>query len=527
MTSIIRKVLAALAAFALVSIPGIANAEGWNFPDVMTVPSGTTLIAINESSYFDVWNSWSSFKKGPFDGRGPESHICPNGPDEKNCNPANFRLEADSILPFCSSETSENCVEGLKLKTKDGDWVSGQFMGMSDGYSYPGKPEINLTPAGNPSLFKVPGVPHAFNNGETYAVVFKVKQIFDEQTSKYKSLYVNSVVIPYTLRPGGFPAIHAESPGPDGITRIGTRHDSSCTWSGSNACGVAEDFTPGTRVQLSVRLSNQVAGWFRGRITNPDASIKAFSASNNLLTMTADPVSVPRFAAYATKETTTPAGLELIKNAGGHNPDRTLFTGQSIKDFWATNYKNFEIIDEFRAATKDTAAGISSLWNFSTIESANYGCLKDTDKVMGVVSTNATVYNGLTPDFNSSTGELTYKVAGLHYAPDGKSLNEGTYDLVMRSDLARCLYGFSKAPISAKINVVSDSGETKVATTVVKEENGWITLRAAGFTFSSPTISIKLTQASAKKTTITCTKGKLVKKVTAVGPKCPAGYKKK
>jgi hypothetical protein len=30
-----------------------------------------------------------------------------------------------------------------------------------------------------------------------------------------------------------------------------------------------------------------------------------------------------------------------------------------------------------------------------------------------------------------------------------------------------------------------------------------------------------------KKNTITCIKGKLTKKVTAVNPKCPAGYKKK
>lgn len=34
-------------------------------------------------------------------------------------------------------------------------------------------------------------------------------------------------------------------------------------------------------------------------------------------------------------------------------------------------------------------------------------------------------------------------------------------------------------------------------------------------------------EASKKKTTITCVKGKLIKKVTAVNPKCPAGYKKK
>ena len=33
--------------------------------------------------------------------------------------------------------------------------------------------------------------------------------------------------------------------------------------------------------------------------------------------------------------------------------------------------------------------------------------------------------------------------------------------------------------------------------------------------------------AAVKKTTITCIKGKLVKKVTAVKPVCPKGYKKK
>jgi hypothetical protein len=37
----------------------------------------------------------------------------------------------------------------------------------------------------------------------------------------------------------------------------------------------------------------------------------------------------------------------------------------------------------------------------------------------------------------------------------------------------------------------------------------------------------KAKAAALKKTTITCTKGKLTKKVTAVKPKCPAGYKKK
>jgi hypothetical protein len=156
-------------------------------------------------------------------------------------------------------------------------------------------------------------------------------------------------------------------------------------------------------------------------------------------------------------------------------------------------------------------------------------CLTDTSKVLGIVSTNALGYAGGSPTFDA--GSLEYKVAGLHYAPDGKTLNEGTYDLVMRSETARCLYGFSKAPISAKVQVVGEGGENKVATVIVSEDakTGWLKMAAYGFTFSSPTIMVKLSQAKApaKKITITCTKGKLTKKVTAVAAKCPAGYKKK
>jgi hypothetical protein len=68
-----------------------------------------------------------------------------------------------------------------------------------------------------------------------------------------------------------------------------------------------------------------------------------------------------------------------------------------------------------------------------------------------------------------------------------------------------------------------------VATTALNEKNGWITLTANGFTFSSPTIKVKLTQDKAiskKKLTISCVKGKVTKKVTGLTPKCPSGYKK-
>ena len=159
-------------------------------------------------------------------------------------------------------------------------------------------------------------------------------------------------------------------------------------------------------------------------------------------------------------------------------------------------------------------------------------------KLSGVVSTNATQYIAGPPTFDETAQALDYKVAAPHYLPNG-DVFQGTYNLQISDTLARCLYGFSNAPISATVSVVSIDGTAKVATTVVKDSGGFLQLSAAGFTFSSPTIRVKLfqeaTSASTSKTSsgtsaktppssITCIKGKLSKKVTGVTPKCPSGY---
>jgi hypothetical protein len=145
-----------------------------------------------------------------------------------------------------------------------------------------------------------------------------------------------------------------------------------------------------------------------------------------------------------------------------------------------------------------------------------------------LVFTNASVFSSGAPAFNKSEGTLDYKVASPHTKPDG-TLTTGSYDLVLNSSVARCLYGFSKAPIGATVSVLSSEGQAQVATTVVNEKNGFFRMGAYGFGFSSPTIKMKITQArtSGSKATITCVKGKTSKKVTAVKPVCPSGFKKK
>jgi len=175
------------------------------------------------------------------------------------------------------------------------------------------------------------------------------------------------------------------------------------------------------------------------------------------------------------------------------------------------------------------------MWSFGSIPATGNSCLTNTSAVLGVVSTNAMVYNSSFPTF--SNGTLSYQVAGMHYMTDG-TLTHGIYDMVMADSVARCLYKFTNAPISGSVSITSDSsGGQNVATTSVSDIGGWVHLAAYNFQFSNPVITVKLTQESQPpvivapevKSTITCVNlknKKLIKKITAVKPVCPAGYKK-
>jgi hypothetical protein len=98
---------------------------------------------------------------------------------------------------------------------------------------------------------------------------------------------------------------------------------------------------------------------------------------------------------------------------------------------------------------------------------------------------------------------------------------------LIRSDIARCVYGFTAAPIKASISVINDGGINSLATTTVLEKNDWLKLSAFNFTFSAPVIKINLSQSKNQKYTITCSNTKSVKKFTGTKPKCPKGFKLK
>jgi len=442
---------------------------------------------------------------------------------DKTCDPTNPALDllALTVLPYCAKTTSQICLESLELAPAGGDFSEAQFLGNSQGMTIPGDASQNLFEGSTPSLFKAANVP---NRGGTnnYAVSIHFSENFNHSTGKYETSSMIADVVPYKEVSGNYTAAYFDATAKPRDAIKGTNGVTECAYINDGSCGQRQDFTAGTKVRLKFRFPTSMGGWFSGRMKSPEIAINKISDTVNEAVVSAEPVDVPQLAYVKNQSDIT---IEKTWNVGrGGIP-----TGQ----FWGVTAggpggeDSFKWVDLFRKPLNDTAEGTVSYWNLMTTNSGSgNSCLSDTSKVLGVVTTNAMTYDVAAPSFKD--GFLNYNVSGLHYLPGGKDLALGTYDLVMRSDTARCLYGFTNAPISATISVIG--GETdNVATTVVNEANGWLKLAAYGFTFSDKTLQVKMTQAKASagstRSSITCVKGKVTKKVT--GSKCPAGYKKK
>jgi hypothetical protein len=489
-----------------------------NIPNTMYLDMVDTFSDTGEGASFLVANT-------PRPGENmPDEHLC-QGFGAAPCDfKSGTNMWGNLIAPACQTENQTNCIDSLSVYKADETPTKAKFIRQAEGETIKADPKHNLTEGSTRSLWQA-SHNHTGSNGD-YVAFVQLTLGYNSSTEQVQITTVNTSVMPVTIVSGAYqPIKYTQGITPEGRKTVGSSSGpSNCVWLESNSCGRLQDFAPDTRVSLSIRVQDSVGGWFKGRMKAPNIEVKPLGNNSNLITFDAEPVNVPQFYARFDVNGGDP-GVNKWLQTLTYKPQNG--GGQNVR----SDYPNaFDIVDNFRGITKDTAAGVSTLWSAGTLPSGSNSCLADRSKVLGIVTTNSMAYQGGSPVF--SEGALSYKVAGLHYLPDGKTEVEGSYDLVMRSETARCLYGFSKAPISATVSVTSSDGASKVATTVVREtKDGWLKLAAYGFTFSENRIKATITQAgSAKKTTITCVNiknKKLTKKVTAVAPKCPAGYKKK
>ena len=314
-----------------------------------------------------------------------------------------------------------------------------------------------------------------------------------------------------------------------------------CAIVGNGVCALRQSFPADIQFGMVIRFSKVINGWMHGRIDSPEIDYELTDYGTRV-DMKGLSTRVPIAAGWTEPSNFTEADKKNVNMQG--TIGTTVHPRPSGND-------SMDALNIWAKYLNDKAVASPSQWIFYNLHEYDMqtasSCIKTSKTLAGFITTNSTTYTASPPIYNEKSGTLDYSVASLHYLPDGKVF-QGKYNLFIDSKVARCIYKFSTAPISATVSVTSADGAQKsVATTTVTENNGWIHLSAVGFTFSFPTIKVKLTQGDTapqtasptpvasvpatkiekpKRTTIACSKGMTTRKINAVDPKCPKGFKK-
>lgn len=436
-------------------------------------------------------------------------------------------LLVNANLGLCKSD-EDPCLEGLKIAKTGEELAPAVFERETTGTPLPAN-NLGAPIGGGTTIWRASGVPGETGT-EQYAVYVSLYfHIIDGVKVEYKG--VSATVSPVTeLAGSSYKPGEVRSQMIDGVRwwlhDNGSRPGYDCFATDVGRCWMRENFSPGTRVELQMRLPNTLSGWLHGRLSDTDLNISAFNEKLNKVSVSAEPVVLPVMFATVDEKQKSKRINDILKmdtstgGGGGSGKDALAW-----KIYESDTHYTRELVSYFANEVNDRAVATQTAWRLKTIWS-NTGnrCLDERGKLIGLVTTNALTYEGGPPRFQN--GFLNYSTAGLHELPSGEEAL-GSYNLLIRSETARCLYGFSKAPVNASITV-SGEGDRTIATTVVGEKNGWLKLAAYGFTFSEKTIKVKITQP--KRTTITCvttTKPSRVKNVTGTNPKCPSGFKRR
>jgi hypothetical protein len=488
-----------------------------------------------------------------------------------------------AVLPMCEDGKALTCIEDIYAE-KNGQSLKIEKIGKfpsSGPTDFVADERVALPEGSQPLLVRIPDAPHA--KGDTYifrgqltgfrsakgattenfryrgfqAGVFAV-DIVDQKylnTSGACGYLLNQLEPGKSFRFDATKKVVTAGCFYDEVSRFGpTDTTRGCVSNSSTQCAAPYSLPQDIAFGMKVRFQSSMTGWLHGRVENPTVAYQATPTGGSVITMKAQATKVPVFQVWEKYSEISQSLKTLLAEksvarisswftgpGGASNEDLATDTSKSITRHGGETFDEKEMRNMLAwiPYADDKAAALPSVWAFRTmnpnIQQTN-SCLREADSLNGLVATNSTLYIDGPPILNSSTNTLDYKVASPHLTPTG-DVFKGSYNLVLKSSVARCLYNFTNAPISASVSIQNESGVSSVATTVVNEKDGWLRLSASGFTFSSPTIQVKLTQApavtapQAKVTTpkvvkkIVCVKGKTTKSFSSKA--CPSGWKKK
>jgi hypothetical protein len=571
---IIIGILVACLAIPSMSIAADTPDEQFRSPIINT--PNTLGFQANESNFAKTEvSTWFNFttSDGTPSGKVTNVAICNTG-KEKSCEFTVWAMYR-AVLTSCVDSSDINCISEITAINGEGKSLKVNMLSTFPAFRYEdfaGDLAQGVPHGSGAVLVSIPEAPHA--GGDNYLMKLVVtSNRTPESGGVYGVPSISASMMAVKVVEGNFMGsrtetntasyLKAQGISVAGVTELtpGQELDpryQECVMSSAKQCALPYGLPQDISFGFSARFSFQLTGWLHGRMR--DASIKLVKKSEkeSLLTVSARPIKVPvvdveknvddlpdsllnyfatRDWAGETRRYPTATSVQGTRvepsektRAGLKNLSfkfiNTRFDTDSMKDFL-----------QWLPIAGDKASATPTQWRVSTMTDRGSGvvrdCLNQSNTLAGLVTTNSTMYIDGPPTYDAAKGSLDYKVASTHFEADGKTVFKGSYELLMSSSVARCIYKFTSAPVNASVSVTSESGEPNVATTVVREKDNWLTLGAYNFTFSAPTVSVKLTQVKAQVVTpakpavkkITCVKGKITKVVTTA--KCPTGYTKK
>ena len=505
----------------------------------------------DELSYLNRTISWSD--SSPIH-QSPVAYSYSNGSGspceggwKTGCDPKIGEIEVVNFVPNCDSPAGSDmrldCIDSV-FANVDGKRVKGKRVinqnGIDSRYSFSEIAEYGVAKSSAYEIYTFEGLSHS--KGNLY-MVYPWSSKWISKGIRGDSTYVFLIAPAYQ----------------DPMWNCALLHTAN------DLCWQMGSFTNNVEFSLDVRFGDAPSGWFSGRLTDPSIRISKAVDGRSLVSFTGVSQAVPSINKnyYFINETERDEWTKVSKNLPGLSWDVLSKSGMryssgipypsdAIQQYEeiVSRVPNFNNADELKNIWRvDSKPGVN--WSSDKSECINSG-------LTGVVSSNSMTYANSIPTWDAASSSLVYSMASPHTAL-GKEF-VGRYDLLISEQAAKCLWSLKSLTPSAEINVTGANGEKKIITATSKIADGFYKFTAAGFTFSSNKISVKMLSEGSnpiktsqidsqpspmpsatpiplamqspasvvvKKVKITCVKGKAQKTITAVKPNCPTGYKKK
>ena len=496
---------------------------------------------------------------------GASSQAICDGPKDPNCDPKkypNAQFRALSAFYHCTSITDLNCISNFYVIDPKGNSAEATY--LREFPEVPGIPESNdastwYPKGGSSPLYKFTSDTATYyflptgvterdwtvENGswgrasQSFHFGIQVGTLFEGVKGPTKPKLKE---VPYSL--------------PDGT--VGKRvefsrdtvagFDAPCnSWLAidDNACFVGGSFPSGYRYRIVFQLPADAGYFLNGRIENPIAFTEPLPKGRRVVIEGA-PAKLFSVGGLLPKSVLTKKTYDYIM---GTRYAQNLV--QAPADFPPIENQYPGLLNEMLPYYGDRTTFEIEAWTLKSSNSLGRFTRECTDQskgqILGITSSNATAFNNDPPVLDPVTKVLSYEVAAPHFGVDGKSVNVGHYYMNMNANFVKCILGVDQVPLYAQVGITYGGNTEEVMTASVSQDKDWLRMKVDNFHYSAPKLQIKFEQpasapivqpipatnsptksASAKKlSTITCAKGKTTKKVTAVNPVCPNGYKKK